>query len=118
MVVLCSSMGGSVASKALACVFSKETVNMHVQAAKAMIAFIEVYRDVGRIDRWRGMILSSVATLWCNIKEQDHTTAVSTLELEEALKKVVSALTQVCGEVAIVSQTLPFARAVGPCIIH
>lgn len=101
MTVLCSSLGGSVASKALASIFSQETVKMHVEAANAIVAFIEVCRDVGRIERWRGLILSSVATLWCNIKEQNHST--STGKLETALRNVVARLQDVCGEVAQVS---------------
>lgn len=106
MSVICSSMGGSPASRALASVFSDETVQIHVKAARAMIAFIEVCRDVGRIERWRGMILSSVATLWCNIKEQEHP-GVTTQELEDALKAVVHALSEVCGDVAVVSDSIP-----------
>lgn len=103
MTVLCSSLGGSVASKALANVFSKETVRMHIEASNAIIALINVCKDVGRIERWRGMILSSVATLWCNIKEQDHD-HVSTKELQDTLKLVTTTLTRVCGDLAIVSK--------------
>lgn len=103
MTVLCSSIGGSVASKALANVFSKETVRMHIEASSAIISLINVCRDVGRIERWRGMILSSIATLWCNIKEQDHD-HLSTKELQDALKLVITTLTQVCGDLAIVSK--------------
>lgn len=104
LTVLCSSLGGSPASKALSSIFTCETVKMHVAAAKAIIAFIEVCRDAGRIERWRGMIISSVATLWCNMKEQDM--SVSTVELEAVLKQVIRTLADICGEVAIVSHQL------------
>lgn len=101
MTVLCSSLGGSPASKALSSLFTRETVKMHIATAKAIIAFIERCRDTGRIQRWRGVILSSVATLWCNVKEQP--TSVSTAELEAALKQVILALIDICGDVAVVS---------------
>lgn len=102
MTVLCSSLGGSIASKALSTIFTQDTVRMHIAAAGSMVAFVDVCRDAGRIERWRGMILSSVATLWCNVKEQEA--SVPIVELEAALKKVVQTLLDVCGEVARVGQ--------------
>lgn len=79
---------------------------MHIAATEAIIAFIEACRDIGRMERWRGMILSSVATLWCNVKEQKI--SVSTTELDRSLIKVVQTLKDVCGDVAAVSLFLKY----------
>jgi hypothetical protein len=100
MTVLCSSLGGSIASKALSSIFTDESVKMHIAATEAIDAFVEVCRDAGRMERWRGMILSSVATLWCNVKEQNI--SISTVELDRSLMKVVQTLKDVCGDVAMV----------------
>lgn len=112
MIVLCSSLGGSVASKALSSIFTEDTVKMHIAASEAIVAFIKVCKDAGRIERWRGIILSSVATLWCNISEQK--TSISTVQLQESLINVIHALTNVCGDVAMVSliqKTFAMSRA-------
>jgi hypothetical protein len=102
--VLCASLGGSPASRGLATLFTLDTVQMHIEACKAIVAFIGVCTDIGRIDRWRGLIMSSTATLWCNIKEQKDAKQVDTIYLEGALKEIVQSLVDACGEAAQVGK--------------
>lgn len=94
---LLTSLGGMDASRGLSRTFSPETTNMYLSALEALCAIIQACKGTGRIDRWRGLILGGIATLWCHLAETDQGRKLDTrmkMELKEGMKDVVDLLVQ------------------------
>jgi len=89
--VVCTTLGGSPADKTLGSkVWNRQVVELHTATARALCAFVENTKGTQRIERWRGMILSAVATAWVNGKED--TKCLDTSELMQALRDTIALL--------------------------
>lgn len=90
-----TALGGMAQSRALSSIFSKETVGMYLAALEALRSIVIECAGMGRMEKWRGLILGGIATLWCNLAETDQGKRVSERhrkDLQEGMSKVVSAL--------------------------
>jgi hypothetical protein len=77
---------------------SVDTVEMFVKGVRAIGVILEIIKGRGRVERWRGMILTAVAKCWTNLREENDgikcglEALEETSSLEGALKEVVKLL--------------------------
>lgn len=93
--VLCTNIGGSPASKSLIghVTLSEQTLAMNEAGIDALVSVIQVCHGTDRMQRWRGMVLSALATLWCNLREGGIVNRkIDTSGLERKMRRAVDEL--------------------------
>jgi hypothetical protein len=108
--VLCTGIGGTKAQRQIgSSILTKETVEMRTEATRALSAIVEVCEGTGRMDKWRGMILSSIATFWVFWRELDlqRREYLAGEDVEKALRQLLEATIKDSGDAAMVSDSYP-----------
>jgi len=111
--VICTCIGGSKAQRQIgSLILTKETVELRIEAIRALSAIVKVCEGTGRIDKWRGMILSSIATFWVFLQELDMQSreVMAVEDVEKALRQPLESIIKNGGDAATVSEVYRNSR--------